>query len=306
MSGFTTINLPNLPAPGVIETLDYETILAEMLADLQARDATFTALVESDPAFKVLEVAAYRELMLRQRVNDAARAVMLAFAVKSDLDQIGADYEVERLVLDPGDPTAVPPVEPTYESDDDFRARIQLSFESFTTAGSEGSYVFHGLSADADVKDIQAVSPTPGNVTVYVLSRTGDGIADAPLLAVVTAALNAENVRPMTDNVTVSSAAIVEYVITAELVMYPGPDAEAVRQAAEDALTEYTDGVRKIGYDVTLSGVLQALQQPGVQRVKLTGSTPTPDAEGRLVEIVDGESAYCTAITITAAGSTDV
>lgn len=301
MSGsFTTVNLSQLPAPTVVEPLDFETIFAEMLADLRARDSTFNALVESDPAYKVLEVAAYRELMLRQRVNDAARSVMLAYAVGADLDQIGANFDVERLVINPGNPDAIPPVDPTYESDEDFRARIQLALEGITTAGSEGSYVFHGLSADGDVKDIQAVSPTPGDVTVYVLSRTGDGEAGVDLIAAVEAALNAEDVRPLTDNVTVLSAAIVDYEIEAELVMYPGPDAEVVRQAAEDALTAYTVAVHRIGYDVSLSGVLAALNQPGVQRVKLTGATPTPDGESRLVEVGDGEAAYCAAITVTA------
>lgn len=296
---FTTVNLSQLPAPGVVESLDYEAILAAMLADLRARDPVFDALVESDPAFKVLEVAAYRELLLRQRVNDAARAVMLAFAEGSDLDQIGANYSVQRLVLDPGNPAAVPPVDPTYESDEDFRARIQLSPEGYTTAGSEGSYVFHGLGADADVKDIQAVSPLPGQVTVYVLSRTGTGAASSPLLAAVTAALNAENVRPMTDQVTVLSASIVDYAITAELVMYPGPDPDVVRDAALAAVTAYAETQRRIGYDVTLSGIYAALHQPGVQRVNL--ASPTAN-----LVIDEGEASHCTAITVTVAGSTDV
>lgn len=296
---FTSIDLSRLPAPNVVEALDYETILAAMIADLIARDPTFTAMVESDPAYKILEVAAYRELLLRQRVNDAAKAVMLAFAVGSDLDQIGANFNVERLVIDAGDPSAIPPRLPVFESDADFRARIQLALEGITTAGSEGSYVFHGLSADADVKDIQAVSPNPGEVLVYVLSRTGDGTASAGLLATVTAALNAESVRPLTDRVTVQSATIVPFTITAELTMYPGPDPEVVRQAAEDAVTSYVESVRKIGYDVTLSGLYAALHQPGVQSVNLTSPVAT-------VSIGDGQAGYCTAITVTAAGATNV
>ena len=296
---FTTVNLSQLPAPGVVETLDYEVILAAMLADLQARDTAFSALVESDPAYKILEVAAYRELLLRQRVNDAARGVMLAFAVGSDLDQIGANYSVARLVLNPGDPAAVPPVPATLESDSDFRARIQLSPEGYTTAGSEGSYVFHGLGADPNVKDIQAVSPTPGDVTVYVLSRLATGAASSELLAAVTATLNAERIRPMTDRVTVLSASIVSYIITAELVMYPGPDPEVVRLAALAAVTAYAEAQRRIGYDVTLSGLYAALHQPGVQSVTLTAPTTS-------LVIADGEASHCTAIAVTVAGATDV
>lgn len=296
---FTVVNLAQLAAPNVIEALDYETILAAMLADLVARDPSFTALVESDPAYKILEVAAYRELLVRQRVNEAAKAIMLAFATGADLDHIGANYNVARLVITPANPDTIPPTEAVMESDDAFRARIPLSLEGYTTAGSEGSYVFHGLSADGQVKDISAVSPDPGEVNVFVLSRTGDGASDAPLLAKVDAALNAERVRPMTDNVTVLSASIINYTVTAELTLYPGPASEVVLAAAQAALDAYTESMHRIGYDVTRSGIFAALHQPGVQNVALT--LPAAD-----IVVDDGQAAFCTGTTLTIAGAPDV
>ena len=306
MSAFTGVDLSRLPPPDVIEQLDYETVLAAVLADLQTLFPEFDALVESDPAYKIAQVVAYRELNLRQRINESALATMLAFAADADLDHIGARYDVARLVVDPGDATAIPPVPATLEPDDDFRRRIQLSFEAFTTAGSTGSYIYHALSASGQVKDASATSPAPTQVTVYVLSRTADGVADELLLAEVAAALNAEQVRPMTDLVTVLSAGIVEYVIEAELTPYPGPDAGLVVSAAYAAVQAYCDSVHRMGYDVTASGVLAALHQPGAQRVKLTGATPAADAEGRLLQIADNEAPYCTAINIPLARVPDV
>lgn len=296
---FTRVNLSELAPPNVVEALDYETTLAAMLADLRSRDPAFTSTVESDPAYKILEVAAYRETLIRQRVNDAAKAVMVAYAQGADLDQIGANYGVARLLITPANDTTIPPTAAVYESDADYRARIIISLEAYTTAGSEGSYVFHGLSADGNIKDIQAVSSSPGNVTVYVLSRIDNGAPDAEMLVKVEAALNAETVRPLTDQVAVESAAIIEYAVEAELIMYPGPDPEVVRQAAEDALATYVESVRRIGYDITLSGLYSALHQPGVQSVNLTSPAAT-------VEISEGEAGYCTSITITATGATNV
>lgn len=296
---YSQVDLSQLPPPNVVEPLDFETILAAMVADLQARDPAFTALVESDPAFKVLEACAYRELLLRQRINDAAHAVMVAHAAGADLDQIGANYGVARLLITPADDTTIPPTPAVYESDADFRARIVLSLEGYTTAGSEGSYVFHSLSASGDVRDASAVSPDPGQVTVYVLSRVGDGTASLDLINTVTAALNAENVRPMTDQVTVLSASIVDYTIEAELTVFPGPDAEVVLQAAEAAVTAYAEAQHRMGYDITLSGIYAALHQPGVQRVDLTA--PAAD-----IVIDDGEAPHCTGITVTVATLPDV
>ena len=78
-STFTAFDLSRLPAPTIVETLDYDTIYGQMLASLQALVPTFDATVKSDPAIKLLEVAAYREMLLRARVNHAARAVLPAY-----------------------------------------------------------------------------------------------------------------------------------------------------------------------------------------------------------------------------------
>jgi phage-related baseplate assembly protein len=300
---FTVVNLSQLPAPNAVEALDFETILTAMLADLQARmqaaGQPFTALLESDPAYKILEVCAYREVLVRQRANEAVRAVMLAFAKGSDLDQIGANYNVPRLLIQPADDTTIPPTPAVWESDEDYRARIPVSLESYTTAGSEGSYVYHGLSAGGTIKDVSAVSPVPGQVVVYVLSRNGDGTASQAEIDAVAAALNAEKVRPMTDQVTVQSSSIVPWSIDAELVLYPGPDSTVVVDAARKAAQAYADSVHRNGYDVSLSGVYQALHQPGVQRVNL--NLPTAN-----IVISDGQAPYCTGINLTVAPDTDV
>lgn len=295
---FTAVDLSQLTAPDVVQALDFETILAAMLADLQARNPEFTALVESDPAFKILQVAAYRETLIRQRVNEAAKAVMLAYATGADLDQIAANYNVERLVLDPGDPNAIPPVAPTLESDADLRRRVQLSFEGFSTAGPVGAYIFHALGADPDVLDASVASPTPGDVVVTILSRQGDGTASTELIAAVDAALSADEIRPLTDNVTVQGATIVNYSVSATLTLYPGPDAAVVEAAAEASLATYVAAQQRLGRDVTRSGIFAALHQPGVQNVALTA--PAAD-----VVITDQQAAFCTGITV-AVGGTDV
>jgi len=300
MTGFTQIDLSELAAPDVIRPLDYEAVLAEM-KDMVAAAAPELAPVlalESEPAVKLLEVAAYYVLLMRAEINDSARAVMLAYAGGADLDQIAANYAVARQVLDPGDPDALPPVPPVMESDDDLRRRVQLSPEGYTVAGSEGAYVFHALSAHADVRDAQAVSPTPGEVTVYILARDGDGSARPDQIEAVDAALSADTVRPMTDSVTVQSAAITAYAIEAELTVYPGPDAEMVRQAAEEAARGYADAHHRLGHDVTRSGIYAALHRPGVQNVAL--SAPAAD-----IVLGDGAAAFCGGVTVTVAG-TDV
>ena len=295
MSQFTAINLAQVAPPDVIEPLDFEQILAAMLADLLERAPELDAQVESEPFMKLLEVCAYRELQLRARINDAARAVMLPYSTGTDLDNLGALFGVERLMLSPAVPTAIPPIPAVYESDSDFRYRIQLSLEGLSTAGPEGAYIFHALSADGQVLDASAISPTPGEVLITVLSRQGSGVPDATLLATVLAKLSDESVRPLTDYVQVQPATIAQYQVTATLYFYAGPDREVVMANARAALEAYTAGQHRLGLDVTLSGIYAALHQPGVQRVDL--ASPTANL------VVNRQSAsYCTAINLTDGG----
>lgn len=287
----TPIDLTLLPAPDVLEPLDYESILAAMLADLRARHPAFDALVESDPAYKLLEVCAYRELLLRHRVNEAARAVMMAYALGNDLDQLAGNYGVARLLITPVDDTTNPPTPAVYEDDDAFRGRVLLSLEGYTTAGSRGSYKFHALSASSDVKDVGVTSLEPGTVNIAVLSRTGTGAAPAGTIAAVTAALNAETVRPLCDTVQIQSASIVNYAVDATLSVYFGVDQAAIQAAALASLDAYLAAQHQLALGVSRSGIMAALHQPGVRSVTLT--SPAADVACNWMQ-----AAWCTSRAI--------
>ncbi|MDU4401673.1 MAG: baseplate J/gp47 family protein, partial [Citrobacter koseri] len=132
----------------------------------------------------------------------------------------------------------------------------------------------------------------PGEVDVYVLSRTGDGTAGETLLDAVRSNLSADEVRPLTDFVTVKSAEIVRYAVTAKLEIPDGPDAQTVLKNATDVLRAYTILSHRIKAVVPLSAIYAALQQSGVVRVKLI--SPVADLEAEA-----GKAPWCTAINVT-------
>ncbi|EKN3362597.1 baseplate assembly protein [Yersinia ruckeri] len=298
-----TIDLSQLPAPRVVELLDFENLLAQRKEEFialypvdQQNAMRLTLSFESEPIVKLLQESAYLELLLRQRVNEAAQAVMVAYANGSDLDQLGANNGVERLLITPADLTAIPPLAVVMESDADFRVRIPQAFEGLSVAGPTGAYEFHARSADGRVADASALSPSPACVTVTVLSRENNGVASAELLAKVDAALNDENVRPVADRVTVQSAVIVDYQIDARLYLYPGPEAEPIRRAAADKLAAYVNAQHRLGRDIRLSAIYAALHVEGVQRVEL--AAPLAD-----VVLDKTQAAYCTGYTLAIGGS---
>ncbi|MGL5171971.1 MAG: baseplate assembly protein [Edwardsiella tarda] len=297
------IDLSQLPAPDVIEELDYESLLAERKTTLislypeEQRDAiAHTLTLESEPIVKLLEENAYRELLLRQRVNEAARAVMLAYSSDSDLDALAANLNTERLTIVPADETTLPPTPAVMEYDDDLRLRAQQAFEGLSVAGPVGAYEYHGRSADGRVADVSVDSPAPARVTIAVLSREGNGTASEELLAIVAKALNGEDVRPVADRVTVKSATIVPYQINATLYLYPGPEAEPIRQAAEAKLKAYINAQHRLGRDIRLSAIYAALHVEGVQRVAL--ASPAAD-----IVLDKSQASYCSAYQLTIGGT---
>ncbi|MCQ4314478.1 baseplate assembly protein [Stutzerimonas zhaodongensis] len=301
MTTFTPIDLAQLPTPDVIEQLDYEQILAERKAyavslwpAAQQAQIAATLELESEPLTKLLQESAYRETLLRQRINEAALAVLLPFAKGADLEQIGARFNVARLVITPANPSAVPPVAAVMESDDSLRERIQMAMEGLSTAGPRNAYIFHARSADGRAADASCISPSPAEVVVTVQSALNDGTAEPDLLATVAAYLGDEDRRPVADRLTVQSAEVLPYSVTAVLHLNTvGPEAEPIRAAAETRLAALVNQRRRLGLEVNRSALDAALHIEGVRRVELPA----------WVDIVatEAQSPYCTGYTVTVA-----
>ena len=290
----TPIDFSRLPAPSVIEPLDFEQILAELRHDLLERDASLAEVLslESEPLVKLLQVVAYRELIMRQHHNDRVQRLLLAYADGDALDHIGVSYYfTERLVISQGDSNATPPIPPTLESDDDYRRRLLLAPDRFSTAGSQSAYIYHALGASGAIKDATAISPTATDVTVAVLTHHGDGTAQPELLAHVGNVLSADLIRPLTDHVTIVSAEVERFQVIAELTLRPGPDAEPVRQAANHAVAKLVEERHRLGTDIIRDAVLAALYVEGVERVTLI--EPASDLPRSPLQ-----AAYCTAIRV--------
>lgn len=305
MSNAQIIDMSKLPAPQVVVVPDLEALIAELKADLIAAmpdasraDVTEALGLESEPLTKWVERLAYQLVVERSARNDSVHAVMLAYAKKSDLDQLAAFFGVQRLVVKPAVPDAIPPIEAVMESDEEFRARIQMAPRGYSVAGPAGAYVYHARSADGNVLDAAATSPTPGTVVVSVLSRDGNGVPGQALLDKVAAAVNAEDVRPLTDEVIVQPAGIVNYQIVGKVYTLPGPDSSSVLATSLQRVRDYADSMHRIGRRPTLSGIYAALHIEGVARVELT--SPAAD-----VAVGSTQASWCTAIDVTYGGTID-
>ncbi|HDZ9739066.1 TPA: baseplate J/gp47 family protein [Klebsiella pneumoniae] len=268
-----TIDLSQLPQPTIIEELDFEEILIEVKAVMVAaypadqQAAVIAALtLESEPLNVIAQALAYREMLLRQRINEGAAACMLSHSTGDDLDNIAANLNTERLIK----AEATETTDAEMESDEALRLRAQAAFEGMSVAGPSAAYEYFARSASGKVADAKASSPAPAEVIIAVLSTEGDGTASPELLAAVAEAVNDEEVRPLGDRVTVRSAEIVDYEINATLYLYPGPESEPIINAADASLQKFLkQSDKKVSRDVARSAISAALHVQGVQRVVL-------------------------------------
>jgi phage-related baseplate assembly protein len=255
----TLSDLASLPTPAVIEPLSFDTIFSQLQTEFQSRYPDYSALLASDPAVKLLEVAAYREVLLRNRINAAAKASLLAFATGSDLDHLAAFYGVTRLVD---------------ETDEALRLRTRQRIIGFANAGGAAHYRYWALSASPGVADVEVDSPEPGRVRISVLAKGEEETVPDAVLEAVRSVVLRDDIRVLTDTVEVVAAELIPVTVTARIWLYPDtPMAafEAIAPRFTDALAAQSG----LGWDLTPSWVIGELQRPGVHKVEL--HSPTTD-----------------------------
>lgn len=300
----SVLDLALLPPPAVVETLDFDAIVAAMTADFKARWPAFTAALESDPVLKLIEVAAWREMLLRARINEAACAGMLATTQGADLDQLAARFNTARR---------------TAETDASLRQRTQLGFHQVAAAGSRERYIWHVLDAHAANTQVDAWQMASGQVGVSPLgwvleaainvdpeaAAIGNALwgpppdgqvyrvaeDDDPSFVAARLRILSDEVCPLGVDVRLLPPDIMTYSIVATLHLPPGPDVNVVRLAALTATETLVRERARFRVDCHRAALIGALMAPGVRNVTLT--TPAQDiARG------PGELAVCIGITL--------
>lgn len=250
--------MSELATPDIVELLDYETLLAArktallaLLPEEQRAAIADVLALESEPLTKLLEESAYRELLLRARINDAARANLITYATGADLDHIGALFGLPRLAG---------------EDDSRYRARLLLRIAAMAGNGTREHYRLVALGVSVQVVDVAVLQPAAGRVDVALWLAPG---ADAAaLLAAAWAAFDAPGARMLGVDLTVRIAVARPVNIGARIWRQPGAPTNLVAQIAA-ALPQKLAAYAQLGRGISRSWIVAALHVDGVARVEL-------------------------------------
>ncbi|WP_455481292.1 baseplate J/gp47 family protein [Bartonella sp. B12(2025)] len=244
--------------PEIISELSFEEIRAESLAHLKELLPEYTFL-ESDPALKVIEAFSYRELLLRQRINEAARNNILDFATGTSLDALGDWHGVQRM---------------EDESDDKYRERIRLHVRSGKGSGTEPYYKFVALSADSRVKDA-IVYRTGKDPTIHVaIFSNNEETASQELIKKVSEALHKKNVIMTNDTIVVHAAVAKTVDLEADIWLLQETALTILAQMEANLRAAWRQE-QTLGRELSLSWWVSKLMIPGVQ--KIIALEPTKD-----------------------------
>lgn len=184
------------------------------------------------------------------------------------------------------------------ENDEDYRARIRLAPESFSTAGPSGAYEYWVKTASTLITDVAVVSPVPGEVNIYPLLEGGN-LPGTELIKKIEKVLS-DDVRPLTDKVLVLPPETVTYDIDVSYYIDEANQASenTINEAVQQAVNDYILWQKaKLGRDINPSQLIHSMMQAGAKRVIVT----SPE----FAEINDNTVAISDNVVITYGGLED-
>lgn len=182
-----------------------------------------------------------------------------------------------KSILDPGNVKNLKSVENITESeggsnretDEDFYNRMRQSMGAYSTAGSINAYKYHVKSANSSISGVKVTRPEPGCVDAYVMLQGGK-LPGTEMLKEIEEHISADDVRPLTDNVTVKAPTVREFDIDVSWYIQTGSGYS--RQEAEErvqkAVEQYVQWqTAEIGRDINPSKLTELMMNTGIKRV---------------------------------------
>ena len=160
------------------------------------------------------------------------------------------------------------------EDDEHLAERIYLFPGSYSTAGPEASYKYHAKKYSVNVGDVVVVSEQEaGTVDIYFLMADGSKPPEEMITGLQNY-LRDNNIRPMTDLVTVAAPEEIGYSV--DLTYYINRSdsnrAVAIQEAVTAAVANYTAWQRAIGRDINPDKLRQLVMAAGAKRVEVTAT----------------------------------
>lgn len=161
------------------------------------------------------------------------------------------------------------------ESDESLADKIFLAPSGFSVAGPTDAYAYFCKAHNSQIDDVYVDSPTPGSVVVYI-TMEGSKLPEEAVIEDLEEYLKDDQVRPLTDNVSVSAPQTVDYSVSVKywINRSSAGQAAALQEDIEAAVQSYIEWQQaKIGRDINPDQLIQMMVAAGAKRVEITAPT---------------------------------
>lgn len=158
------------------------------------------------------------------------------------------------------------------EDDDTLKDRIYIAPSKYSVAGPEESYRYWVKTYNSNISDVLIYSDDPVAVVIEFIMNDGELPSESMLLG-VQKFLSDEQIRPLTDRVTVKAPETVEYKVNVKYFVNQSDlkKVDTIKTAVNAAVDDYIQWQRsKIGRDINPSQLIQQMVSAGAKRVEVT------------------------------------
>ena len=150
------------------------------------------------------------------------------------------------------------------EKDTVYRERIREYGLSTVTTGPSAQYESAAMAVTSEIVDAKALNIGDGKVGVYLI-LSEDATGEEAIIESVKEALNAKDVRPLTDTVTVEKAKEKAYTLNVQYAQEAGSNLASAMAAAAQEYQDWQDN--EIGQPFNPDKLMAMLYQAGATRV---------------------------------------
>lgn len=178
------------------------------------------------------------------------------------------------------------------ESDDDFAERIFDARNTYSTTGSKNSYIYYTKSFSTLIDDVVVTNPENAEIYIYILMKDREQ-ATASFLEMLKNYLDNDEIRPLTDNITVQNVVRVPYDINVSYAIYETDKAKLteIDAAVTAAVKKYKEWQsEKIGRDINNQKLISMMIDAGAAKVTVTTPADT--------RVTPEQIAYCNSTNI--------
>ena len=158
------------------------------------------------------------------------------------------------------------------EDDDTLKDRIYIAPSKYSVAGPEESYRYWVKTYNSNISDVLIYSDNPVDVIIEFIMNNGELPSESMILG-VQKFLADEQIRPLTDRLTVKAPDTVDYKLDVKYYINSSDlkCADTIKANVAAAIEQYIIWQRsKIGRDINPSQLIQQMVSAGAKRVEVT------------------------------------